>query len=127
MASKSPATKAVKAQRIDKIIELLQSGKYRWEIVNELTNEWNCTERNVEKYMTAAYKLLKINYDKDILENILTKYDSLYKKAIGQGDNKLAVRILDSISRINGLNKIDITTNGKDMTPTIINIIKPNE
>ena len=85
MASKSPATKAVKAQRIDKIIELLQSGKYRWEIVNELTNEWNCTERNVEKYMTAAYKLLKINYDKDILENILTKYDSIYKKAIVTG------------------------------------------
>lgn len=124
--AKSPATKAIKAQRINKIIELLQSGKYRWEIINDLTNEWSCTERNVEKYMTAAYKLLKLNYDKDILETILTKYDSLYKKAIDQGDNKLAVRILDSISRINGLNKLDITTNGKDVTPTIINIIKPN-
>lgn len=125
--SKSPATKEIKAQRIKQVIDMLSSGKYRWEIVNDLSKQWGCSERNVEKYMTASYKLLSVHYDKDVLENILSKYDMLYKKAIGQGDNKLAVRILDSISRINGLNKLDVTTNGKDLTPTIINIIKPNE
>lgn len=129
MGSKSQATKEIKAKRIQQIIDMLSSGKYKWEIVNELTNEWNCSERNVGKYLSAAYTLLSVHYDKNVLETILSKYDLLYKRAIGRGDDKLATRILDSISKVKGLyiTKTDITSNGETISPTIINIIKPND
>ena len=124
----SQATKAIKAQRINQVVTMLQQGMYRWEIVNQLSKEWQCSERNVERYMEASYKLLSIHYDKDVLENILSKYDMLYKRSINSGDNKLAVRILDSIAIVKGLkvNKSDITSGGEKINPVNINFINPN-
>lgn len=124
--AKSQATKQIKAERIDRIITMLQSGMYSWEIIGILSTEWNCSERNVYKYMTACYKLLSVHYSKEVVDNILAKYDFLYRRSIANKDDKLAVKILDSISIVKGLrvNKTDITSGGEKMT-TIINIIKP--
>lgn len=123
------ATTEIKAKRIQEIIDMLTMGQYKWEIVTKLTKEWQCSERNVEKYMTAAYKLLAVHYDKNVLENILAKYDLLYKRALGRGNDQLAVRILDSISKVKGLyqQKLDITSGGEKITNITLQRIDKKE
>jgi hypothetical protein len=123
------ANKVQREFRINQVLELLQKGKYSWEIVNQLSAEWQCNARNVQKYISEAYTLIEKHYDRTtVLENILTKYDFLYQKAIRRGDDKLAIKVLDSVCRITGLNKVDVTSNGETLStqPVIINVIKPS-
>ena|ERR1035437_6093582 len=129
MGSRSQATKVVKAARIQMVINMLQAGRYHYQIVNELSDSWQCSSRNVEKYITAAFKLIGDHYDKNAIESILSKYDLLYERSLKAKDYKGAAKILDSISKRKGLDvtRIDHTTNGKDLPGTTVNIIKPNE
>lgn len=95
--------KLIKAKRIEQLMDLLTQGKHKWEITNQLTKEWDCSSRNVERYLTICYKLIAESYDKNTMDNIVAKYDFLYKRALERGDDRLALRVLDSISRVKGL------------------------
>jgi hypothetical protein len=111
MATKSVATKEIKDKRIKQVIEMLNNGKYRHEIVYDLSKEWNCSTRNVDKYLQASYKLLATNFDKNMLETLLSKYDFLYKRCLAKNDDKTATAILTQIAKITGVSneKIEIT------------------
>lgn len=126
MAIKS--TQVVKEQRIKQVMALLVVGKYRWEIVQDLSKEWECSEANVDQYIADAKKLMGEHFSQDTVDDILSKYNSLYTDALKWGDKKLAKSILDSIAKIRGYatQKVDVTTNGENINQTIINIISPN-
>jgi hypothetical protein len=100
MASKS--TNAQKEFRINQVMSMLTIGKYRWEILSDLSKEWKCSERNVEKYMAACTKLLRNHYSKETADDILAKYNYLYNDALVRGDKKLAKNVLDSMSKVGG-------------------------
>lgn len=126
MALKS--TQVVKEQRTKQVMALLVVGKYRWEIVQDLSKEWECSEANVDQYISDAKKMMSDHFSQETVDDILSKYNYLYSDALRTGDKKLAKSILDSISKIGGhyKDKLDITTNGENINQTIINIINPN-
>lgn len=125
--SKSVATKQIKALRIQMVINLLQAGKYNFEIVNELSIQWGCGDRNVYRYITAAFKLIHDNYDTNAIENLLTKYDMLYQRALKMKDVKAATKILDSVAKLKGLytEKVEVSGAIKIETIKLKEIIKP--
>ena len=100
MAIKS--TQVVKEQRVKQVIALLVIGKYRWEIVSELSQEWECSESNVDQYIAEAKKLMSEHFSQETVEDILSKYNYLYNDALRCGDKKLAKSILDSIAKVGG-------------------------
>jgi len=126
MASKS--TNAQKEFRINQVMSLLTIGKFRWEILAQLTKEWNCSERNVEKYMAACTKLLRNHYSKETADDILSKYNFLYNDALVRNDKKLAKNVLDSMAKVGGymMERVDITSGGEKLQ-NIFNIIKPDD
>ena len=127
MGSKSQATKTIKALRIQMVIQMLQSGKYHYEIVNELSKLWECSDRNVARYITAAFKLIHDNYDTNAIENLLSKYDMLYQRALKMKDVKAATKILDSVAKLKGLytKKVEVSGAIKIETIKLKEIIKP--
>lgn len=121
------ANKKVRKERLEKVLELLNKGMYKSQILYNLSEEWDCSERNVERYITAAYKLIGNHWDTNVAEDLLAKYYHLYKKAEERNDIKNAKAILDSIAKIKDLgNKVDITSGGEKLGPaTIVYIEKP--
>lgn len=81
---------------------MLVAGRYRWEIISELSKEWNCTTKNVDKYISASKKVMSSHFSKETVEDILSKYNYLYQIAIEKGDARTANRILDSIAKVSG-------------------------
>jgi len=122
------ANKKVRKERMEQILTMLNKGMYQSEIVYILSEEWKCSERNVEKYITGVYKLIASEWDSNVSENILAKYIHLYNKANERNDIKNAKSILDSIAKINNLgNKIDITSGGEKLGPAVIVYIEKPE
>lgn len=117
MASKS--TNAQKELRIKQVMTMLTIGRYRWEIISELSKEWKCSERNVEKYMAACTKLLRNHYSKETADDILSKYNFLYNDALVRGDKKLAKNVLDSMSKVGGYITDKVELSGQLLINTI--------
>lgn len=108
MGSKS--TKSVKIQRLREIRSLLILGRPRHEIVYELSNKWNCSERNVDKYINACKQLIQKAFDEETISDLKEKYDYLFEEALKDGDNMLAKQIVDSKQKLKGIvDKVEIT------------------
>ena len=108
---KSKANKHIKEQRIKQIIAMLVIGKYRWEIVQDLSKEWKCSEKNVDLYIADAKALMSSHFSQETFEDLLSKYQYLYSECISKGDRRTAGRILDSIAKVGGYvqDKIEIS------------------
>lgn len=123
-------TKIQKQERIDRILQLIGDGYFTYQIVDICKAEWGVTSRRtIEKYLTQVYSFLKTELNDKDKDRILLEYERLIQKYERSGDAKIAIQYRQMRDKILGLyiTKTDVTTNGKDMTPTIINIIKPNE
>ena len=114
--------------RLREVMVMLVAGKYRWEIIRDLGQKWDVSEHTIDGYIKDSKKLMVEHYSDETIEDIMSKYNYLYQCALKTGDMRLAVKILDSISKVGGYykEKVDITTNGESMNQTIINIINPN-
>lgn len=126
MAFKS--TQVVKEQRVKQVMALLVVGRYRWEIVQELSKEWNCSEANVDQYIADAKKLSTDHFKKETIDDILSKYNYLYNNALRKGDGKLAKSVLDSIAKISGHYKDNIELSGSlNHNVTVIKLNGPQD
>ena len=118
----------IRNERIKEVLALLVLGKYRTEINDILQTKWGVGSDAMDKYVMDARALMKSHFSEQEIADIFAKYNYLYQDALLSGDKKLAVKILDSISKLGGFSKekIDVTTNGESINQTIINIINPN-
>lgn len=118
----------IRNERIKEVMAQLVVGKYRWEIMEDLGKKWNVNIDAMNGYIRDAKSLMKSHFSEEEVIDILSKYNYLYQDALKRGDKKLAVKILDSISKVGGYitNKLDVTSGGDKIT-TIINIIKPED
>ena len=127
MNKRIKSTKVVKEQRVKQVTDLLNMGKYRWEIISILSKEWQCSERNVIKYVEAATKLITQHFSQENVDSILAKYNMLYNDAMEKGDKRFATKILDSISKLGTYNKQTIELTGELSIRDIQVTIKTNE
>ncbi len=124
--SKNEVTEAIKLSRINRIIELMNAGLRMGEITFILVDEWKCHSRSVDKYIKFAKLELRKHYQSKGLDDLLANYDDLYKKAISQGDNKLAKSIIDSKGKFTVGEKSNVEHSG-DLGITVIKLNGPKE
>jgi hypothetical protein len=94
--AKNRATQVTKQKRLDLVIEMLGRGKMRYQIVNEMMDEWKMSQSGVIKYLNVAYQLLKAAYTD---EDIIAAYKSIYNKTYDDSP-ALALKAMDSISKM---------------------------
>jgi len=119
--------RAQKDERIERVLHLLAMGHHTFQIVNTCSKEWGVTRRTIERYLTQVYSFLKKSMTEKDKDRIILEYNQLILKKEGQGNDKMAALYRERRDKILGLyvTKTDITSGGDKITPTIINIIKP--
>ena len=113
------SSKTIKENRIKECIAEIGSGKFRWEMIIDLSTKWRCSGRTVDRYLAIVYKMYREEAAKEQIEDILMKYDILYRQALRDGNKMLAKQILDSKGRLRHGDKIRLE--GKvDLQVTVI-------
>ena len=117
MAEKS--TDAELELRIATVYEMVVKGASRKYIVRYGSETWNISSRQIDDYLKRVYEEIKEtygeNYKKDILSKQLAQLDDLYVKNYTIEDFRECRTIIESKSKLLGLNevkKIDVTTDG---------------
>ena len=82
MAKKS--TKIEVDMRVNRVARLLASGAVRSDICQYAAKEWDCSERQTDRYIAAARDLIRADWESDRLTftaEILAQLASLQKEA----------------------------------------------
>lgn len=134
MAEKS--TDAEIELRIATIYEMVVKGASRKYIVRYGSETWNVSSRQIDDYLKRVYEDIKEAYGDEYKEQVLNKQlaqlDDLYVRNYTIEDFRECRNIIESKSKLLGLNapiKTDVTTQGEKLN-TIIQLgngIKPNE
>lgn len=101
--------------RIQRVIQLLLDGYVHWQIVRE-TSDWKVSERQIQDYTSQALDRIKQANALTVQENlstITTNLWTLYRAAIASKDNAEAHKVLTSIAKLRGLDKINIVLDDK--------------
>jgi len=89
--------------RLSIIIDEILKGTRTFEICTRYSSEWNLAYTTIQQmYIPKAKKLLKMEIadkEEEMYEDIISKYNNLYKIAMKNRDYKEAKFIMDSISR----------------------------
>ena len=108
MAEKS--TNAEIELRISTIYEMVVKGASRKYIVRYGSETWKITSRQIDDYLKIVYDEIKYtygdDYKKNILEKQLAQLDDLYVKNYTIEDYKECRNIIESKSKMLGLNEI---------------------
>jgi hypothetical protein len=108
--------------RIRTVMEELVCGYSTLNIWDKYAKEWNVCKSTVYHYAATARKIINselLTKDSDIRNDLLAKYNHLYKKQYEQGKYRDCKDILDSITKLTQHVKMDITSNGEP-----INVIR---
>lgn len=94
--------------RTVKVAQLLTQGYWESEIVQELSQEWQCSERNVRKYIAKAKAEWKENAVLDLNElrnKYIQRLEHLFRLAYDSKHLKTALDIQKELNRITGMLK----------------------
>ena len=125
--NKEKSTNAEIELRVSVIYDMIIKGCSRKEIVQFGSNKWSITNRQVDDYIAKANDDIKEVYGQDYKEMIINKQlaqlDDLYNKNYQLNDLRECRNLIESKSKLLGLNaptKTDITTGGDKIETTII-------
>ncbi|NML70606.1 hypothetical protein HHL23_12430 [Chryseobacterium sp. RP-3-3] len=94
---------------------MLIKAKSRNEIIHYSSENWNVGERQIDKYIAQARKLIQSEIQKNIeydYAKAVRRYETLYQSAIDNRDYRLASSINKEIANLQGLYKIQIEHSG---------------
>jgi len=106
------ATKAVVAQRVERVLGLRLNGAELADIVRYSSSPpdgappWGVTERQIQKYLARADALCSKLFDvqcKHLLSRHLLQRRRLYLRAMAQGDYRLALSVLQDEAKLENL------------------------
>ncbi len=109
--------------RVRTVAEWMLQGHTTKDIVANGLTKWEVEERQVYKYIKAAYKLFAEARKADIESRIdfhvaarMKLFNEMSDKKTAKGSDS-ALRILDSIARLEGalVEKVDVTSKGKQI------------
>ena len=100
-------------ERVSIVMEMLLSGLYRREILENIAKkdelkEWNVTASQIDNYIRAANNIIlkPIEKDRDRLKaKAHSRYEYLYKKLLNVKDYKGAIAANDKVCTLLGLNE----------------------
>ena len=106
----SKTTKVAIEKRILHISQLLLEGKRTQEICRNMSEKWQISKRQVERYIASSYKLwhkeLK-NQTKKILDYHIALRMNLYRIAYEEKNYRNCLEILKDLAKLEGLYDID--------------------
>jgi len=123
--------KYLREDLIQAVIKMkLQHCASQMTILNFLKNDTGMAQTTAYEIIAEAHKVIYETYkewNKDMLENALADLEEQRESAKLSKEKKLVLEITKEINKLKGLHiqKIDHTTNGKDIG-IILNIIKPD-
>ena len=102
------ATKALREQRIDAVVDLLIASGRRGNILNWIAQHgWGITERQADNYIALATERLgaAAHIDKTFeLGRTVARLQVLFGKALAAGDLQLGLQCLRALAQLLGLN-----------------------
>lgn len=117
------ATDAEIQLRLDTIYEMVVKGASRKYIVRYCSENYKISSRQTDEYLSRVYDEIKSTFTTEDKQSIISKHlaqlENLYQKNYTIEDFRECRNILDSISKLIGLNapeKTDITTNGQSIS-----------
>lgn len=109
------SSKNIITQRVSKVSELLIKGANRDTILQNTSNLWNVSNRQIDSYISKAREVIKQSIIKNLeydYAKAITRYENLYNKAIEEKDYRLALSINKEITVLQGLHKTQIEHSG---------------
>lgn len=116
------ATDAEIQLRLDTIYEMVVKGASRKYIVRYASENFKISSRQTDEYLSRVYDEIKNTFGtekkQEIISKQLAQLDDLYVKSYTIEDFRECRSIIESRSKLLGLNepsKTDLTTNGKEI------------
>lgn len=97
------STKVEKDQRVNKVARMLSNGVVRSEICHYAAIEWGTSERQTDRYIADARKLIKADWEidrKTFTAEILSQLSSIQKEARKTGNLNVALGCVNQAARI---------------------------
>lgn len=112
--------------RLKRILDLISEGKLTFQIVDILMGEWQVTRRQIQRYLTVAYKHMAADVKGLDIEHYRIEYKQLILRYENMGEFQIAQKYRDMLNKIEGVYKqrMDVTSNGESI---VFNIIKPKK
>lgn len=108
MESKSKSTKIELSQRVKEVSGLLLEGRTRSHILQYGSDVWNISERQIDDYISMAWKNIREVNALDFKDNVSVVINNLwdvYRQARIDNDKKNALVALAQIAKIKGLDQ----------------------
>lgn len=102
-------------ERVTEVAEMLISGETRTSIVQYGTESWEVAERQIDKYIARARKLIQKEVIKDLeydYAKALRRYEDLYRVGIEKENYKLAISANREIVKLQSLTKVQLEHSG---------------
>ncbi len=102
-------------QRVGSIVDMLMVGQTRSHIIHYGSESWNVGERQMDKYIAKARKLIEGEIVKNLeydYAKAIKRYEGLYGRAMEKEDYKLALSVNKEITNLQGLNKVQVEHSG---------------
>ena len=94
---------------------MLINGDNREYIVLYGSENWNIGERQIDKYILRAKKLVEKSIKKELeydYAKAVRRYEDLYKLSLEKKDYKTALSVNKELTALQGLNKVQIEHSG---------------
>lgn len=125
MASKS--TDAEVELRINHVYNMVVKGETRKDIVRYGSKTWDVSSRTIDEYLARVHLEIKETYNKEYKEHIISKQlvqlDDLYKKNYGNEDFRECRSLIETKSKLLGLNEPDKKQIANEETSIKIEIV----
>ena len=117
----------------NEILELWINGYSRKLIIQYCTENHNISERQIDNYLAKVYQEISNNHKEHrskLVNQALRRYNDLYDRNLAIQDYRECRAVQDSVVKLFGISeaqKVDHTTNGKEINIPIIEWVKSNE
>lgn len=111
----SRTSKNIINQRVKEVSEMLVKGHNRDFILQNTSNLWNISDRQIDTYISKGRELIeksikrKIEYD---YAKAVRRYEDLYKLSLEKKDYKTALAVNKELTTLQGLFKQNIEHSG---------------
>jgi len=114
---KGRASNALKNERIKQVMDLIGQGLYAYEISSKLSQEWECSERSIYKYIDIVKKIISNEVSNQDVNDLMLKFDHLHSLAMKNKDYRLANQILANKAKysVGEKHNVDLNVNLKNM------------
>lgn len=107
-------------RRVEEVKSLLLMGVMRHEIVADKTKQWKVKPETIDYYIKKARDKWHEEWTDETAEDLKSKHNLLYKKALIDDDKKEARANLEALARLSGFNKDKVTHDGEIKFPSQI-------